>query len=563
MDMPIRRHQVDLFDQPVLPVHKRGRELLSDPLLNKGTGFPDSERDALGIRGLVPPQVVSIDDQVQRVMENYATRHDDLDRYIYLETLHDRNETLYYRVLMDHIREMTPIVYTPTVGKACQQFGHIYRRARGMYLNANALTYFHDMVNNWPEEEIDIVVVTDGSRILGLGDLGANGMGIPIGKLSLYVAGAGLYPCKTLPVMLDMGTNNAALRDDNLYLGERRARIGGEEYDRVVQTFVEAVHRRWPKALIQFEDFSNDHAFTLLQRYRHRVPSFNDDIQGTGAVALSGLLAALRITGESLSGQRILFLGAGSAARGIADMLVAGMIAEGNLDLEQARRQIWMIDSHGLVTWDRLDELAEHKKAFAQDAPAASGLAKLIGRVRPNVLIGVSGQGGAFDEASLREMSRHVGRPIVFALSNPTVKAECSAEQAYAWSSGRALFASGSPFSPVMVDGKLRKPGQCNNMYIFPGVGLGAVTFQAAEVTDSMFSAAARTLAEQVDEDDLSSGSLFPDLGRIREISARIAAAVGEVAYQEGLAGAERPDDLLAYVQKRQFQPSYLPYQAV
>jgi malate dehydrogenase (oxaloacetate-decarboxylating)(NADP+) len=563
MDMPVRRHHVDLLDEPVLPVAKRGRELLSDPLLNKGTGFPDSERDTLGIRGLVPPQVVSIDDQVQRVMENYRRRSDDLDRYVYLETLHDRNETLYYRVLMQNIREMTPIVYTPTVGKACQQFGHIYRRARGMYFSAGVLPRFREMADNWPEPEVDIVVVTDGSRILGLGDLGANGMGIPIGKLSLYVAAAGLYPCKTLPVMLDLGTSNAALRDDMLYLGERHPRLAGDRYEQAVQAFVDAIHGRWPAALIQFEDFSNDHAFILLRRYRDRVLCFNDDIQGTGAVTLAGVYAGLRVTGEPMERQRILFLGAGSAARGIADMLVAGMVAEGRLDLESARRQVWMMDSHGLVTRRRLPELAPHKRDFAQDEPALADLTEVIRHVRPTVLVGVSGQGGAFGESAVRELCRHSPRPLIFALSNPTVKAECSAEQAYAWSAGKALFASGSPFEPVRFEGQLFRPGQCNNMYIFPGVGLGAVTFQMTSVTDSMFSAAARTLAAQLEDEELETGCLFPDLTRIREISANIAVAVGEVGYREGLATTPRPDDLLRHVRARMFQPRYLPYRAV
>jgi malate dehydrogenase (oxaloacetate-decarboxylating)(NADP+) len=328
---------VDLSDDPVLPVTKRGKELLSDPLLNKGTGFPDSERDALGIRGLVPPQVVSIDDQVQRAMENYRRQDNDLARYINLEALHDRNETLYYRVLLEHIRELTPVVYTPTVGKACQRFGHIYRHARGMYFSAGEVPYFRDMVHHWPEAEVDIVVVTDGSRILGLGDLGTNGMGIPIGKLSLYVAGAGIYPCKTLPVMLDVGTDNDELREDPLYLGERTRRLRGDAFYQVVEAFIAAAHERWPHALIQFEDFSNDHAFDLLARYRDRVLSFNDDIQGTGAVALAGILTALRITRETLADQRVLFLGAGSAARGIADSIVAGMTEQDGVNLAQAR----------------------------------------------------------------------------------------------------------------------------------------------------------------------------------------------------------------------------------
>jgi malate dehydrogenase (oxaloacetate-decarboxylating)(NADP+) len=560
MPHSIKHHHLDSLDDPVLPVSKRGRELLSDPMLNKGTGFPDSERDALGIRGLVPPQVVSIDDQVSRAMENFRRQEHDLDRYIFLECLHDRNETLYYRVLLSNIRELTPIIYTPTVGKACSHFGHIYRRARGMYFGAAEVPYFEEMVRNWPEEEIDVVVVTDGSRILGLGDLGANGMGIPIGKLSLYVLGAGIYPYRTLPVMLDLGTGNKALREDTLYLGERRERLRGEVYYEAVDAFVRAIHGRWPAALIQFEDFSNDHAFSLLSHYRDRILCFNDDIQGTGAVALAGVQSAMRITDGRLPDQRVVFLGAGSAARGIADMLVTGMMLEGGLSLEQARSRIWMLDTKGLVTRDRQEPLPEHKRDFARDEAPLTDLAEVIRRVRPTILIGVSGTPGAFTEEVLGEMCRHCDRPIVFALSNPTTKAECTAEQAYEGTGGKAIFASGSPFSPLTGAGRLFVPGQCNNMYIFPGVGMAAVSCRASRVTDRMFYVAARTLAEQVAEDSLAVGRLYPDLAHIREISARIAVAVCEIAFEDGLAGIERPDDLDTYIRRRMFHPHYVPY---
>jgi malate dehydrogenase (oxaloacetate-decarboxylating)(NADP+) len=557
-----RRYHVDLREEPVLPVTKRGRALLYDPLLNKGTGFPDNERDALGIRGLVPPQVVSIDDQVQRVMENYRRKDNDLERYIHLEALHDRNETLYYRVLLQHIDELTPIVYTPVVGQACQQYGHIYRRARGMYFAASEQADFADMVHNWPEPEVDVVVVTDGSRILGLGDLGANGIGIPIGKLSLYVAAAGLYPCKTLPVMLDLGTDNAELRNDLLYLGERHARLRGSAYDTAVESFVQAVHGRWPDAIIQFEDFSSGHAFSLLERYRDRVPCFNDDIQGTGAVTLAGILGALRITGQTLGEQRVLFLGAGSAARGIADMIATGMVEQNGLTPEQARARIAMMDSRGLVTHSRMAELDEHKRLYAVEAPPLGDLVAAIRHLRPSVLIGVSGRAGGFDEAALREMSRQVERPIVLPLSNPTSKAECTAEQAYAWTNGAAVVASGSPFAPVELDGRRFVPGQCNNMYIFPGVGMGAASCRIRRITDRMFYAAARALADQLDGESLELGRVFPDLVQIRGISANVACAVAEVAFEQGLAGVPRPDDLSAFIRARQFQPHYVPYVA-
>lgn len=565
MSNSVNSHPVTLHterDAPALPVSKRGLELVRDPLLNKGTGFTDLERALLGLRGLVPPQVVDINDQVTRIMQNFHRQHSDLDRYTYLETLHDRNETLYYRVLLSHINELTPIIYTPVVGQACSQFSHIYQRTRGMYFSADEVSHFAEMVRNWPEDEVEIIVVTDGSRILGLGDLGANGMGIPIGKLSLYVVGAGLHPQRTLPILLDMGTNNQALREDPLYLGRRIPRLGGPAYETVVESFVRAVHARWPHALIQFEDFSNDQAFQLLERYRRQVLCFNDDIQGTGAVTLAGILSALRIVGQTLSEQRIVFLGAGAAARGIADTIVAGMMAESGINLETARRQIWTIDSQGLVTLDRLDALSEHKRPFAQDCLPLPNLLAVIEAVRPTVLIGVSGQPGSFTEEAIRAMHRDCARPILFPLSNPTSKAECTAEQAYAWTDGAALFASGSPFPPVTRGGHLLVPGQCNNMYIFPGVGQGVVSCRASRVTDTMFFAAARTLAGLVGEDSLAVGRLYPDLTLIREISTQIAVAVCEIAFAEGLAGIERPEDLNGFIRERMFEPCYLPYEA-
>ncbi|KOR33113.1 malate dehydrogenase [Achromatium sp. WMS3] len=554
---------LDIHDSPTLPVKKRGRDLLRDPSLNKGTGFADSERDALGLRGLVPPEVVSIDDQVQRALENYQHQTNDLDRYIFLETLHDRNETLYYRILLENIRELTPIIYTPVVGQACQQFGHIYRRARGMYFNVSSQANFQEMVNNWDQDEIDILVVTDGSRILGLGDLGTNGMGIPIGKLSLYVAGAGINPNRTLPVVLDVGTNNTKLRDDILYLGERIPRLTGTEYDKLVADFITAVHKRWPKALIQFEDFSNNHAFALLERYRKQILCFNDDIQGTGAVTLAGILGALRITRGVLAQQRVVIFGAGSAARGIADQIVNGMMVSGNLSLEAARNQIWLIDSKGLVTQDRLKQLAPHKQAFARSGASLPDLLSVIDAVHPSILIGVSGQKGTFTKTILQTMQQHVPRPIVFALSNPTSKSECTAEQAYTWTNGAAIFASGSPFSPVTYKGQVFVPGQCNNMYIFPGVGLGAILSGTTQVSDQMFYAAAGALAGEVTEEMLAVGQLYPDLSYIRDISTEVAAAVCEVAFADGSAKIARPDDLMNFIHKNMYQPEYVPYQAI
>jgi malate dehydrogenase (oxaloacetate-decarboxylating)(NADP+) len=429
-----------------------------------------------------------------------------------------------------------------------------------MFFSAAEISRFEEMVRHWPEDDIEVVVVTDGSRILGLGDLGANGMGIPIGKLSLYVLGAGLYPYRTLPVLLDLGTDNAALREDPLYLGQRHKRLSGDAYFQAVDAFIRALLSRWPRALIQFEDFSNAHAFPLLAHYRDRILCFNDDIQGTGAVTLAGILTAMRITGSRLTDQSFLFLGAGSAARGIADTLVAGMVEDG-MDANKARKRIWMLDSRGLVTSDRPGTMEEHKRVYAQPGPPLTDLPEVIRRVRPSALIGVCGQTGAFSEVALRELCRHCERPIVFPLSNPTAKAECTAEQAYEWTGGAAIFASGSPFQPVTRGGRLFVPGQCNNMYIFPGVGMGAVTFGARRVTDRMFYVAAKTLAEQVGEESLRVGRLYPDLTLIREISTEIAAAVGEVAFEEGLTDMKRPDNLASFVRERMFHPHYVPYE--
>jgi len=556
---PMHRYEVDDLDHPLMYVNKTGTDLIHDPILNKGTGFSASERDEFDLVGLVPPRVVSIDDQISRVEENYNRLPGELEKYIFLEALHDRNETLFYRVLIDNLEKLTPIVYTPVVGQACQHYGHIYRRARGMYLSSGNRGKFKKMVKNWKRDEIDIIVVTDGSRILGLGDLGTNGMGIPVGKLALYVACAGIYPSKTLPVMLDAGTNNEALLNDPLYLGEGHHRLTGDEYYEMVDEFIQAAHERWPMALIQFEDFTNNHAFPLLEKYRDKVLCFNDDIQGTGAVALAGILGALKITGQKLTDQKIVFLGAGSAAIGIADMITAGMAEEG-YSLEQAREQFWFVDSKGLVSNLRGDTLAQHKVAYARDEPPLTSLMEVLNKVQPTILMGLSGQTGAFTQEVVESMNRYSERPIIFALSNPTSKAECTAGQAYHWSDGKAIFASGSPFDPIEYKGKTLVPGQGNNMYIFPGVGLGACVCKASKVTNSMFYAAAKTLAEMVSDHALSQSNVFPKLSDIRDISAKIATAVCEVAFDEGIANITRPADLFSFVQKKMYRPYYIPY---
>jgi malate dehydrogenase (oxaloacetate-decarboxylating)(NADP+) len=543
-----------------LPVSRRGLDLLNDPWLNKGTAFTAEERISLGLSGLLPPHVADMEEQVQRVMENYRRKPDPMEKYVFLTALHDRNVTLFYRVVMENLMEMTPILYTPTVGFACQQFGHIYRKNRGLYINWNQRGRIADVLANWPAREVDIIVISDGSRILGLGDLGANGMGIPIGKLALYVAGAGLHPARTLPILLDVGTDNEELLSDPLYLGITRRRAHGDEFYAIADEFVKAASKRWPHVLIQWEDFTNDKAFPLLQRYRQEVLSFNDDIQGTGAVALAGLLSAMRRKEQQLSDQRIVFYGAGSAAVGIAEMICAGMVEESGISVEQARQRFWLLDSQGLVTASRKQKLQAHKLPYARDDAPADSLIDVVKRVKPTVLVGVSGQPQAFDRPAIRAMHRHCRKPVIFALSNPTTKSECTAEQAYEWTDGNAIFASGSPFAPVRLNGRIFVPGQGNNMFIFPGIGLGGVSCGARQITDSMFYTAAKTLAHMVTDEELAAGTMYPDLRKIRQISLAIATAVCRSAYSEGLATCPEPADIRTFVRDRMYHPVYRPY---
>jgi malate dehydrogenase (oxaloacetate-decarboxylating)(NADP+) len=541
--------------KPAIP---RGVDLLRDPALNKGTAFTEAEREALGLRGLLPPLVAAQEEQVGRVLENLRRVPDPLDKYIRLEALHTRNEALFYRVLLEHPDEMLPIIYTPTVGLACQRFGHIYTRPRGIYVTAADRGRVAAVLRNWPYREVDIIVVTDGERILGLGDLGANGMGIPVGKLALYSACAGVHPNRTLPVTLDVGTNNSALLEDPLYLGLKQRRVTGPDYDALVEEFVVATQALFPGVVVQFEDFANHNAFRMLRKYRDRICTFNDDIQGTASVALAGVLSALRVTGGRMRDQKLLFMGAGEAATGISDLLCTAIQADG-LPEQAARERLWLFDSHGLVVKSRGD-LAEHKLGYAHDHPPVSNFLAAIEALQPTGIIGVAAVGGTFNEPVLRKMAELNRRPIVFALSNPTSKAECTAEQAYHWTDGRGLFACGSPFDPVTVNGKTHVPRQGNNSYVFPGVGLGAIVAKARRVTDEMFLAAAHTLSERVTEQDLAQGSLYPPLARVRDVSAHIAAAVAEVAYAKGLAGRPRPADVLADVRSQMYDPTYKNY---
>jgi len=461
-------------------------------------------------------------------------------------------------VVLNHIEEIMPLIYTPTVGQACQQFSHIYRRPRGLYISLQDRGRVRDILNHWPHREPHIIVVTDGERILGLGDLGAAGMGIPIGKLSLYTACAGIHPTACLPVTLDVGTNNEAFLDDPLYLGLERRRERGPAYDELVDEFITAAQEIFPTALVQLEDFGNRNAFRLLEKYRDRVCLFDDDIQGTGAVALAGLLGALQISGGKLADQRVLFHGAGQAGIGIGKTIVAAMLEQG-LTGAQAHGNCWCFDSQGLLVAGR-ERIPEQKQAFAHDHAAIGDFAEAVRALKPTAIMGCAGQAGVFNEAVIKTMAELNERPIVFALSNPTANAECSAAEAYRWSDGRAIFASGSPFDPVPVGNKTLVPGQGNNAYIFPGVGLGAVASGATRVTDEMFLAAARVLASLVSEQDLVLGRVYPSLSRIREISALIAAEVAAIAYRQGLARQPQPEDILADVQARMFQPVYPHY---
>ncbi len=533
----------------------RGFELLHDPELNKGTAFTEKERDALGIHGLLPPRVSNLDVQTQRIMENFRAKPDDLEKFIFMTALQGRNETLFYRVLQDYIEEMMPVIYTPTVGKACQLYGHIFRRPRGIFICARDRGRVASVLRNWHRRDVRVIVVTDGERILGLGDLGANGMGIPVGKLSLYTACAGVDPSRTLPITIDVGTNNNDLLNDPLYIGIPEPRHTGEEYDSLIEEFVTAVQEVFPDALIQFEDFATSNAFRLLKEYRDRARVFNDDVQGTASVMLAGLYSALRITKKALVDQKIVFLGAGEAGIGIATLVVSAMTREG-ISEEEARLKCWFVDSKGLVVKSR-EDLANHKKPFAHDHEPLGDLVSAIRSLKPTAIVGVSGQPNTFTRAALRAMADQNEHPIVFALSNPTSKAECSAEDAYTHTDGRAIFASGSPFDAVDFNGRRLVPGQGNNAYIFPGVGLGVVASGATRVTDEMFFAAAKTLAEQVSEEDLSWGSVYPPLTKIRDVSLLIAAAVAEVVYESGLTTEARPGNVVNHISSHMYEPRY------
>jgi malate dehydrogenase (oxaloacetate-decarboxylating) len=549
-----------------MAVDVRGRALLADPLTNKGTAFPLAERERLGLDGLVPPIVSTMPQQLERVYENFKAKATAIERYIHLASLHDRNETLFFRLIHEHIDEMMPVVYTPVVGEACQKFSHIYRHARGLYIAYEEREKIETLLRNHGRAPA-IIVVTDGERILGLGDQGAGGMGIPIGKLCLYTACAGIPPELTLPIMLDVGTDNEERLNDPLYVGARHRRVRGEAYQEFVDRFVEAVTRVYPDAVLQWEDLLKGNAIAQLERFRDRLCTFNDDIQGTASVVVAGLYAALRLTGGAMRDQRVLLAGAGASAQGIGELIRAALVDEG-ITPEQARERIAMVDSRGLVVRDR-DKLESFKATFARTREevaayacrdkASITLAETIANFKPTILLGTSGTANLFTEEVVRAMAVVNARPIVFPMSNPTSKSECTAEQAVVWSDGRAIVATGSPFPPVTFGGRTSRVGQCNNSFIFPGVGLGLWVGGVRRVTDAMFLDAARALAAQVTEADLASGAVYPELTRIRSCSRAVACAVIRRAIEQGHADPELGRGLEDRVACAMWRPEYRP----
>lgn len=528
--------------------------MLNSASLNKGTAFTQEEREQYNLRGLLPPNVVSSETQLKRTLNNLRRTHDDIEKYIFLTALQSRNERLFYKLVINHIEEVMPIIYTPTVGQACKEYAHLYRRPRGMYITANDKGDIKKVLDNWPYKDIKVIVVTDGERILGLGDLGANGIGIPIGKLALYVACAGIPPHQCLPIMLDVGTNNVEYLHDDLYLGLAQSRITGKEYEEFVDEFIQGVKEVFPQALIQFEDFLTPNAYALLNRYRDKVLCFNDDIQGTASVALAGVYASTRISGLNFKDMKIMFLGAGSAATGIADLLCYALQQEG-LSEGDARKRLWFVDVEGLVVKGRKG-LMSHNEPYMHEHDQL-GFIDAIKDIKPNVLIGATGAPNTFTRGVIEAMSNVNERPTIFALSNPTSRAECTALEAYEWSHGKVIFASGSPFPALNYKGKKYTPGQGNNVYIFPGIGLGTIVSKASVITENMFLVAAKILADQIRQEDLSKGMIYPPLNTIREVSYQIALAVAEEAYRTKVTNSERPEDLERKIRDYMFDPDY------
>ena len=531
-----------------------GAAVFHCPLTNKGVAFTEKEREELGLSGLLPTAVSTNDQQVERMHEILDRFEKPIDKALVLDSLHATDEDLYFRLLTRYTAEYMPVVYTPTVGEYCQRFSHIFRYPRGLFISYQHAGHVRDVIERAPNKEVDVIVVTDGERILGIGDQGINGMGIPIGKLALYTACAGIDPAKTLPVVLDVGTNREEYLNDPLYLGLRKPRSRGPEYRALVDEFIAEARRRWPNVLIQFEDFGNQNAFKLLADYQEKILCFNDDIQGTASVVVSGLYSAMRIKKEKLTDQMFLFFGAGEAACGIANLIADALVSEG-MTREEALKHCALFDSKGLVTKSRMDELAAHKKPFAHDYAKCTDFVEAIKMIKPTGIIGVAAQPRTFTTEVLEEMAKLNERPIIFALSNPTSRAECTAEEAYRVTKGKALYASGSPFAPVEYEGKTFVPRQGNNSYVFPALGRGAVFSRSKWMPDGMFLVAAKKLAELVTDADLEQGSLYPSLDDIRPVSVKIGAAVAAYAYDNGLAGNERPQDLEKAVEAFMYRP--------
>ncbi|MBX9655492.1 NAD-dependent malic enzyme [bacterium] len=543
----------------------RGPILLHSPILNKGTAFSEEERSSLGLKGLLPPHIETLEEQIARAYEAYQAKDTDLERHINLRALQDTNEVLFYRLLMEHVEEMLPILYTPTVGLACQRFSHIYRRNRGLFISYTDRDEIRTILRNRPNKEVDVIVVTDGERILGIGDQGVGGLGIPIGKLSLYTLIGGIHPERTLPIVLDVGTNNTERQEDPDYFGWRHPRVTGQEYDDFIDAFVTAVKEELPSTILQWEDFATPHAYPILQRYRDQLLTFNDDIQGTAAVALGAILGAVAATKNPIRDQQIVFLGAGSAAIGVATLLRKAMVNDGLTD-EEAKKHFWIIDVNGLLHDGRTDLTAE-QNAFAQAESVLSqfgvtngknvGLEEVIKQINATILIGLSTVGGTFKESIVKEMASKVDRPVIFPLSNPTAHSEAVPSDLIEWTNGRALIATGSPFAPVNHGGQSIPIAQCNNVFIFPAIGLGVVASQATRVTDGMILAAARALGEHSPARTSPTGSLLPDVSQLRTVAVAIAHAVGLAAQKDGVAPKCTEAELLAKVQETQWTPAY------
>ncbi len=562
------KKRTDRFSgEEYIEVPFQGELLTEHPIYNKGTAFPEDERQSLGLCGLLPEAVSSLALQKQKTYESFCAKPDELEKYIFMLSLLDRNETLCYSLILDHLEEMLPIVYTPTVGKACQQFSHLFRRRRGLYITANNIHHVDDIFRNAPFSNISLIVVTDGERILGLGDLGSNGMGIPIGKISLYVAAAGLHPAFCLPIQIDVGTNNESLLADPLYIGWRHNRLTGDAYDAIIEQFINAVRRHFPHALLQWEDFGKGNAFRMLERYKERICSFNDDIQGTGSVATAVLLSAMKIKKQKLSDQRFVMFGQGQAGLGIARQICTGLMMEG-LSREEAANRIFGIDKDGLLLKGMT--MSDEQQMFAKDPAFVANwqvadrshitLLETIKNAKATVLFGVTGQSGAFNEEVLKAMGANDPQAMIMPLSNPTVKAECTPEQAVAGAGPHCLIATGSPFKPLNINGAEKVISQCNNLYIFPGVGLGALICGTPKVTNEMFMAASQALSDLVSAEELKGGRMLPRIDKIRYVSAQVALAVAKEARRSGLGVRADDEKLLQMVMNAMWEPKYLPY---